>query len=103
MTELLEILDSLADFVRDNAIHRAVVKALEWIGADAIVDFDDLDRPGRSRRVVVAPRADLAGLAIGDECLIRFRVGLNIANPAHWELVERCVQVPMEQSTEGKK
>jgi hypothetical protein len=87
---------SFADFVSDGAIHRAVVAAIEWIGDDAIVDFRDLDQPGRIHRVAMPCQVDFADLAEGDECLIRFRNGRNIARPAHWDLVERCHRGPIE-------
>jgi hypothetical protein len=86
-----------SDYVRDGEIRRAVAVAFEPVGLDSIVDFQDVERPSSCYRVIIGGSFVPGGLALGDECRVRFRVGRNVASPARWEFVGRCVEAPVGQ------
>jgi hypothetical protein len=83
------VIHPIEDYVSDGETRRAIVTAITPVGDSAIVEFAECDRPGTVHQAAVLPDPALAGLARGDECSIRYRMGQGIANPAHiWELVE---------------
>jgi hypothetical protein len=77
------------DYVSNGETRRAIVAGIMPIGDSAVVEFAEWDRPGTVHRAAVlrCPASD--GLAVGDECVIRYQLGRNLAHPSHWELVER--------------
>jgi hypothetical protein len=72
----------------DGHTLRVVALSGEVVGDDAIVEFGE---PGRAGRVHVAIVLGFAssGLAVGEECAIRFRAARNESNPARWDFVGR--------------
>jgi hypothetical protein len=89
------IIPGLENALHDGEAHRAIVRRIEPVGRDAVVDFAAVDHPGLSFVAVVpAEHGPEGGLAVGDECLVRFRAGTGIGRPARWELVGRLAQAP---------
>jgi hypothetical protein len=82
------------DDPEDGETRRVIVTGGQRVGKEAIVDFEDLDRPGLSYRAVVFPGMARDGLGVGDQCLLRYRqASRHRDRPAMWDFVERTDEV----------
>jgi hypothetical protein len=82
------IIPGTEDMLHDGEVNRAIVRRIELVGPDAVVDFEDLDRPGLSFvAAVTGEEVPECGVVVGDECLARYRLGQGVSRPARWQVV----------------
>lgn len=82
---------------------RVLVTGGQRVGRDAVVEFADLDRPGRTCRAVVFRGQARGGLAVGDQCVIRYRAARQVRGlwqSGGWIFVERTDDAHVDQDAE---